>query len=154
MLDRVRITVAGEGQLHLYGPLAGINAMTRMIHEIDQPVGAVKIGIHVAQFSGTEEGEVDRVPALLEQHLEHARQMSQSSQMLFRTALGNVAARYHARDPNRFEETFFYGPCVRNFRSLNGSHALLSLPLLDSRDIITTLYLAGVANQPVRREIL
>jgi hypothetical protein len=154
MLDRVRITVAGEGQLHLYGPLAGINAMTRMIHEIDQPVGEVKIGIHVAQFSGNAEGEFDRVPALLEQHLEHARQMSQTSQMLFRTALGIVAARYHARAPNRFEDTFFYGPCVQNFRSLNGSHALLSLPLLDSRDIVTTLYLVGVANQPVRREIL
>lgn len=51
-LEQVQITVVGEGLVHLCGPLAGVNAITRIIQEIDQPVGQVKIGIHVAQFSG------------------------------------------------------------------------------------------------------
>ena len=153
-VDRVRITVVGEGRLHLCGPREGVNAITRMIHEIDQPVGEIKIGIHVAQFSGTEDGKFGSIPAVLEKYLEHARQMSLTSQMLFRAALGNVAARYYSADPSRFEEAFFYGPCIQNFRRLNGPAALSSLALLDSRDIVTTLYLAAVANQQVRREIL
>ena len=124
-VDRVRITVVGEGQLHLCGPREGVNAITRMIHEIDQPVGEIKIGIHVAQFSGTEDGKFGSVPAVLEKYLEHARQLSLTSQLLFRAALGNVAARYYSTDPSRFEEAFFYGPCIQNFHRLNGSAAAL-----------------------------
>ena len=40
------------------------------------------------------------------------------------------------------------------FSHLNGRHARLTLPLLDSRDIVTTLYIAGVATPEARREIL
>ncbi len=153
-LDRVQITVVGEGLIHLRGPLEGVNAITRMIHEIDQPVGQVKIGIHVVQLSETEDAAMEGVPGMFERYLGHARQMSRTSQTLFRSALSNVAARYHSFDPSRFEETFFYAPCVRNFHAINGSHAPLSVALLDSRDIVTTLYLAGMANPEVRREIL
>jgi hypothetical protein len=153
-VDRVRITVAGEGQLHLRGPLEGINAIARMVHEIDQPVGQVKIGIHVVQFTGAEDAAFEGVHEVVDRYLGHARQMSQASQLLFRTALGNVAARYYSSNPERFEEAFFYGPCVRNFRSLNGAHGPLSISLLDSRDIVTTLYLAGLATQEARRDIL
>ena len=45
-------------------------------------------------------------------------------------------------------------PASRIFTASTGRLSLSSLALLDSRDIVTTLYLAGVANQPVRREIL
>lgn len=152
--DRVSISVVGETQLHLRGPLKGVNAITKMIHEIDQPAGEVKIGIHVVQFTETEDFEPNSEPVSLDLFLGHARQMSQTSQALFRAALSNVAARCYAQNADRFEEAFFYSPCVRNFRQLNGSQTLLSLPLLDSRDIVTTLYLAGVANQDVRREII
>ena len=125
-----------------------------MIHEIDQPTGEVKIGIHVVQFTETEDLAPDAEPVSLELYLGHARQMSQISQTLFRAALSNVAARCYSTDPGGFEETFFYPPCVRNFHLLNGSQSLLSVPLLDSHDIVTTLYLAAVANQESRREVV
>ena len=92
-----------------------------MIHEIDQPVGQVKIGIHVVQFTGTEDAALEGVHGVIDRYLGHARQMSQTSQTLFRTALSNVAARYHSSTPDRFEEAFFYGPCVRNFRTSTGA---------------------------------
>ena len=152
--DRVRMTVVGEGQLHLLGPLAGVNAITRMIYEIDQPVGEVKIGIHVVQFSEMKDEAFEGFPEVMERCLSHARMMSQTSQALFRAAMGKVAARYQAADPSRFEEAFFFGPCVQSFRNLNGAQATISLPLLDSRDIVTTLYLAGLATQETRRDIL
>jgi hypothetical protein len=152
--EQVTISVVGETQVHLRGPLKGVNAITKMIHEIDQPAGEVKIGIHVAQFTETEDFEPNSEPVSLDLFLGHARQMSQTSQALFRAALSNVATRCYATNADHFEEAFFYAPCVRNFRQLNGSQTLLSLPLLDSRDIVTTLYLAGVANQDVRREII
>ena len=77
--------------MHLRGPLEGVNAITKMIHEIDQPVGEVKIGIHVVQFSEME-GAGRLGPCLAGTYLGQARQMSQTSQLLFRTALSNVAA--------------------------------------------------------------
>ncbi len=153
-VDQVRITVLGEGQLHLRGPLEGVNAIARMIHEIDQPVGQVKLGIHVVQFTGQEDAACDGVPGLVDRYLAHARQMSQTSQSLFRAAMSAVAARYYSFDPNGFEEAFFDGTCVRNFRSLNGAQATVSVSLLDSRDIVTTLYLASLATSEARREIL
>ena len=152
--DGVRITVAGEGQLHLCGPLDGVNAITRMIHEIDQPVGQVKLGIHVVQFTGQEENVLEGIQGIIERSLGHARQMSQTSQALFRTALSNIAAGYYSADPDHFEAAFFYEPIVRNFRIMNGPHARLSIPLLDSRDVVTTLYLTGLATTEARRKIL
>jgi len=153
-IDRVRITVVGEGILHLRGPLAGVNAITRMIHEIDQPVGQVKLGIHVIQFTGSDDAAVEGVNGAVDRYLSHARRLCRSAQMLFRTALGNVASRYHAANPGRFEQSFFYAPCVENFCTLHGANSPLSLAMLDSRDIVTTLYLVGLANQEVRREVL
>jgi hypothetical protein len=152
--DQVRITVLGEGQLHLRGPLEGVNAIARMVHEIDQPVGQVKLGIHVVQFTAQDDAAFDGVPGLVDRYLAHARQMSQTSQSLFRAAMSAVAARYYSLDPNGFEEAFFYGACVRNFRSLNGAQATVSVSLLDSRDIVTTLYLTGLATNDARHEIL
>lgn len=153
-ISLVRIAILGEGQLLLRGPLAKVNALTRTIHEIDQPVGQVKIGIHVAQFTGSEASLSKSVQGGIDRYLGHARQMSQVSQVLFRTALSNVAARYNARYRERFEEAFFYAPCVRGFRNLHGAGAPLSIALLDSRDIVTTLYLASLTNNEARREIL
>ena len=152
--DRVQIAVIGEGQLHLRGPLEGVNAIARMVHEIDQPVGQVKIGIHVLQFTGSEDVALEDSRRHFDRSLGYMRQMIQASQKLFRSALGNVAARYQASDAYRLEEAFFYEPCVRNFRMLNGAQARLSIALLDSRDIVTTLYFIGLATPEARREIL
>lgn len=153
-IDRVRITVVGEGQLHLRGPLEGVNAITRMIHEIDQPVGEVKIGIHVIQFTASDDTALEGVNGTVDRYLSHARQMSRTSQALFRIALGNVAARYQAAHPERFEDKFFYGPCVQNFCLLSGTPTPITLAMLDSRDIVNTLFLVGLANQEARREVL
>ena len=89
-VDRVQITIVGEGQLHLRGPLEGVNAIARMIHEIDQPVGQVKLGIHVVQFTGQGDAAFDGVPGLVDRYLAHARQMSGTSQSLFRAAMSTV----------------------------------------------------------------
>ena len=122
-VDQVQIAVIGEGQLHLRGPLEGVNAIAHMVHELDQPIGQVKIGIHVLQFTGSEDTALEDVRGNLDRSLGYMRQMIQTSQTLFRTALSNVAARYQSSDPHRFEEAFFYGPCIRNFRKLNGQQA-------------------------------
>ena len=53
------VGVAGEARLHLRGPLEGINAITRMVHRIDQPVGQVKLGIHVLQLRGSDDAAID-----------------------------------------------------------------------------------------------
>jgi hypothetical protein len=153
-IDRVRITVVGEGLLHLRGPLEGVNAITRMIHEIDKPVGEVKIGIHVIQFTGSDDTAFEGVNGAIDRYLSHARLMSRTSQSLFRIALGHVAARYHAAHPQRFEDAFFYGPCVQNFCLLSGTQTPITLAMLDSRDIVNTLYLVGLANQEARSEVL
>ena len=80
--------------------------------------------------------------------------MSLTSQLLFRAALGNVA-RALTTPPIRadLKKPSSTLPVFRIFTASTGP-LRSSLALLDSRDIVTTLYLAGVANQPVRREIL
>ncbi|TWU30802.1 hypothetical protein Poly41_64960 [Novipirellula artificiosorum] len=153
-VDQVQITVAGEGLLHLRGPLEGVNAITRMVYEIDQPVGQIKLGFHVAQFTVPDDAAVEGVHGAVDLYLSHARQMSQKSQQLFRTALANVAAQCAASNPGRFEEAFFYGPCLENIRRLSGGNVSLSVAMLDSRDILTTLFLVALANQEVRQQVV
>ena len=58
-VDQVQMGLAGKGRIHLRGPLEQVNAVARMLHEIDQPVGQVKVGIHVLQISASDDEAID-----------------------------------------------------------------------------------------------
>ena len=86
------------------------------VHQIDQPVGQVKIGIHVLQLRGSGRCSHRR---RAQRHRPASRSRSLHEPGIvsscFAPRFSMVANQIHARSPNRFAESFFYEPCLRNF---------------------------------------
>jgi hypothetical protein len=154
-VDQVQMGLAGVGRIHLRGPLEQVNAVTRMLHEIDQPVGQVRVGIHVLQMSASDDKSIDGMNVAVNALLQHARFMTRESQQMFRVAFRTVVSRLHAENPGGFAEAFFYDSVLKNFRALYGGKGRqISVEAFDSRDIVSTLFLTAIANAGARQEIL
>ncbi|WP_417732865.1 hypothetical protein [Rosistilla oblonga] len=153
--QQVQIGVAGQGRLHLRGPLEGVNAITRMLHKLDQPVGQVKIGIHVLQLDGSNDEDIEDMHIAINEVLYHARFMARESQQLFHLAFRTVVSQIHAENPNSFAEAFFFDSCISNFRELhNANKGEISVEAFDSRDIVSTLFFVAIAKAHVRQKVL
>lgn len=90
-VTQVSITVVGTSRLQLRGPIKGINKIRRMVHQIDSPVGQVKIGIHTVQVNGEHGDRMDFVYEKINQEIMHSRFLVNTSGQLLRRAVQEVA---------------------------------------------------------------
>ena len=155
---RVTISVVGAGILHLHGPIKGINHIARMIHEIDRPVGQVKVGLHSIQLELPSDQEVERAHDLIDDHVRHARLLTQRSEELFRKAFAESAGKLN--DPK--SDTPSQHMLCRQFcaememESIPGRPDVASFIVksLNSLDLIGCLYLTALVEDKTRNEIL
>ncbi|HEV7999866.1 MAG TPA: hypothetical protein VGP63_08310, partial [Planctomycetaceae bacterium] len=85
-VTQVTLTVVGEGVIELRGPVKGINKICRIIHDIDTPVGQVKVGIHTVQVNGEHGDRMELVYEQIEKHIAHSRFLSNQAGQLIRKA--------------------------------------------------------------------
>jgi hypothetical protein len=84
-----------------------------MLHEIDQPVGQVKVGIHVMQLNASDDKAIDGMHSAVNRLLGHARQMTRESQQLFRVAFRTVVSRLAREHPDAFADAFFFDSILK-----------------------------------------
>lgn len=144
-VTQVSITVLGPARLQLRGPIQGINKIRRMIHQIDTPVGQVKVGIHTVQINGEHGDRMDKVYENINKEISHSRFLVNTSNRLFQkavvrvaTAVGNAVDNGHVppRFPSdlgntlrhgtdeeshrwRYIYTFFGGDFINELRRMN-----------------------------------
>ncbi|MHC4877744.1 MAG: hypothetical protein ACYTGL_14710, partial [Planctomycetota bacterium] len=92
-VTQVSISVIGEGVLHLRGPRLGVVKLRDMIHQIDHPVGQVKIGIMTVQLNGEQGARMENTLRRMEGHLSRGRFLTYVSEQLFKRAVAETAAR-------------------------------------------------------------
>ncbi|MFO0946709.1 MAG: hypothetical protein U1D30_12300 [Planctomycetota bacterium] len=88
---QVSLSVIGEGVIQARGPLRGIFKIARMIHQIDTPVGQVKVGIHTVQVNGENGNRMELVYEKIDKHLAQSRFLTTQSLEMFRKAVVMVA---------------------------------------------------------------
>ena len=91
-VTQVTISVVGTSRLQLRGPIKGVNKICRMVHQLDSPVGQVKIGIHTIQVNGEHGDRMDFVYERINQEVAHSRFLVNTSSQLLRRAVQEVAA--------------------------------------------------------------
>jgi len=94
-LDPVRqvsVSVIGEGEIQLRGPIKGINVIRMMINQIDAPVGQVRVGIHTVQINGEHGDRMEKVAGRIQDYIDHARFLTVQSAQLLRNAVVSVAS--------------------------------------------------------------
>lgn len=89
---QVTISVVGTSRLQLRGPIKGVNKICRMVHQLDSPVGQVKLGIHTVQVNGEHGDRMDFVYERINQEIAHSRFLVSTSAQLMRRAVHEVAA--------------------------------------------------------------
>lgn len=91
-VTQTTISVVGTSRLQLRGPIKGINKICRMVHQLDSPVGQVKLGIHTVQVNGEHGDRMDFVYERINQEIAHSRFLTNTSGQMFRKAVHEVAA--------------------------------------------------------------
>lgn len=91
-VTQTSISVVGTSRIQLRGPIKGINKICRMIHQLDSPVGQVKLGIHTVQVNGEHGDRMDFVYERINQEIAHSRFLTNTSGMLLRKAVQEVAS--------------------------------------------------------------
>ncbi len=107
-LDPVRqvsVSVIGEGEIQLRGPIKGINVIRTMINQIDAPVGQVRVGIHTVQINGEHADRMEKVAGRIQDYIDHSRFLTVQSAQLLRNAVVTVASRLaqEAQDQSQAE---------------------------------------------------
>ena len=159
-IARVAINVVGEGQIHLRGPIKGVNKIARIVHQIDKPVGQVKVGIHTIEINGGQGEAMEEVHDLIDKHIAHARFMSSQASLLFRRAVSRVAGELAASTPScEYAKCFCGDGFTEELERLDSmlvksENRLLSLKAIDSLNLLGALYVAALADDPIRERIL
>ncbi|MBI5759405.1 MAG: hypothetical protein HZA46_12875, partial [Planctomycetales bacterium] len=86
------LSVIGEGVIHVRGPVRGINKIARMLHQIDTPVGQVKVGIHTVQVNGEHGDRMELVYERIDKHIAQSRFLAHETAQTFRKAVMQVAS--------------------------------------------------------------
>jgi len=90
-VTQVSISVIGEGVLHLRGPRLGVVKLREMIHQLDHPVGQVKIGIMTVQLNGEQGHRMENTLRRMEGHLSRGRFLTYVSEQLLKRAIAETA---------------------------------------------------------------
>jgi hypothetical protein len=183
-VQQVSLSVIGEGVIQLRGPSKGINKIARLIHQIDTPVGQVKVGIQTVQINGEHGDRMEYVYERIDKHIAQARFLTNESLQLFRRAVQEVASEVALQidegfiPPDmdewsadcarltgsnlhqwRYVNAFFGGDFIRELREMDSEllkhdNKLLSLHSMDTISLAGALYVSAVAKHSVRMMIL
>jgi hypothetical protein len=183
-VTQVSMSVIGEGAIHLRGPAKGINKIARMIHQMDTPVGQVKLGIQTVQINGEHGDRMEFVYERIDKHIAQARFLTHESTQLFRKAVQEVASEIALQiDQNyippdmpefdnecaaltgadqyhwRYVNAFFGGDFIRELRQMDSellkhNNKLLSLHSMDTMSLAGALYVTAIAKHSVRQSII
>lgn len=157
-VGRVTISVVGAGILHLHGPVKGVNLIARMIHEIDRPVGQVKVGLHSIQFELPTDQDVERAHDMIDEHVRHARLLTQRSEELFRRAFAETTTKLgDVKGTNAAQHILcrqFFDEMETDSTPGQADPASLIVKSLNSLDLIGCMYLTALVEDSTRREIL
>jgi hypothetical protein len=168
---RCSISVIGEGEIQLRGPIKGLNIIRIMINQIDAPVGQVRVTIHSAQINGEHEDRMEKVANRIQKYIDHSRFLTAQSAQMLRKAVTVVASRkaeqamavcppgsQSARDEKYlyafFGQDFIQELIALDSEFLHTGNKLLSLHSMDSTSLSSALFLLALAKNSTRREIL
>lgn len=180
-VTQVSMSVIGEGVIQLRGPIRGINKVRRMIHQIDVPVGQVKVGIHTIQVNGEHGDRMELVYEEIEKHLAQSRFLANQSGLLVRKAVAHVADQVAAAVDNgyiphgtehlvvqgdgqtlrnqRYLYCFFGDDFIGELQEmdselLNTENKMLSLHSMDTLGLSGALMVTALADHPIRLAIV
>lgn len=182
-VTQVSMAVIGEGLIQVRGPIKGINRIARMIHQIDTPVGQVKVGIHTVQINGEHGDRMELVYERIDKHIAHCRFLTNQSLQLFRRAVHKIASqvaldvengiipqgcepkpgrdfdfRQLTRDMKYiysfFGKDFVDELCRMESELLRSDNKLISLNSMDTMSLASALYLTALAKNDIRDQIL
>lgn len=170
-VEQVSISVIGESEIQLRGPISGINIIREMINQIDAPAGQVRVAIHTVQVNGERGDRMEKVVGKIQDYIDHSRFLTQQSALMLRKAVAKVASRnaYEAsmmcpgdtqesRDL-RYLYSFFGKDFVDELKAqdsefLRSGNKLLSLHSMDTTSLASSLFILGLAKNGTRMEIL
>ncbi len=168
-VTQVSISVIGEGLIQLRGPIRGINKIRTMIHQIDTPVGQVKVGIFTVQVNGERGERMERVAQRIEGHIDLSRFLTSQSMMLLRRAVQEVAsqvareAEYGGHYQLDRDRKYLYAFFGRDFvdelyamdsEFLRSGNKLLALHSMDTVSRSSALFIMALAKNDVRQRVL
>ncbi|MFO0939722.1 MAG: hypothetical protein U0930_03035 [Pirellulales bacterium] len=164
------VSVIGEGVLQLRGPIGGINQIRRMIHQIDMPVGQVKVDIETVQINGEKGPELEKSVQLVEGYINVGRFLTNQSLVFLCRSVTEIAAEVaqeHGepwqRDQSGRDMRYLYGFFGQDFidtlhrmdsEFLHSENQILSLHSMDAISRNRALLLIGLAKNSVRQRIL
>jgi len=167
---QVSITVIGDAELQLRGPINGINVVRQMIHQIDSPAGQVRIGVHTVQINGERVDRMEKVATKIQDHLDQSRFLTQQSSLMLRKAIITVASRKafeagrefdlsQAGRDQKYMYAFFGHDFIQELRALDSEflrsgNKMLSLHSMDTTSLASALFILALAKNNVRMEIL
>ncbi|MFC1759823.1 hypothetical protein ACFL2H_13830, partial [Planctomycetota bacterium] len=166
---QVSVSVIGTGLIQLRGPQKGINTIRTMIHQIDAPVGQVKVDIATVQLNGERGEKLERAVTDSEAYVDLGRFLtSQSllylrhaiSQEAFRIAEENEQGQHLQVDRDRkylyhwFGRDFIDELYAMDSEFLNSENKLLSLHSMDSISLHRALFILALAKNDVRQNVL
>lgn len=170
-VEQVSVSVIGESEIQLRGPIKGINVIRIMINQIDQPVGQVSIAIHTAQINGEHGDRMEVVADKIQKYVDHSRFLTMQSGQMLRNAVVKVASRrateaaalcagqgQTVRDA-KYIEAFFGEDFIHELRVIDSEflmsgNKVLSLHSMDTTSLASALFLLALAKNDTRQEIL
>ena len=170
-VQQVSISVIGESEIHLRGPISGVNIIREMVNQIDSPTGQVRVAIHTVQINGERQEKMERVAAEAQDYIDHSRFLTQQSALMLRKAVFRVASRKAAMiastypyDPQsirdqRYLHEFFGRDFIEELRVLKSEfletgNKLLSLHSMDTTSLASALFVIALSKNDTRQEIL
>jgi hypothetical protein len=168
---QVSISVIGESEIHLRGPISGINVIREMVDRIDAPTGQVRIAVHTVQVNGERQDKMEKVIGEIQDYIDHSRFLTQQSALMLRKAVLKVASRQamYARQlyphdtqedrDQRYLYAFFGKDFIEELRVqksefLYTGNKLLSLNSMDTTSLASALFVLALAKNDTRQEIL
>lgn len=164
------VSVIGEGVIQLRGPIGGINQIRRMIHQIDMPVGQVKVDMETIQINGEKGPELEKTVQLVEGYINVGRFLTNQSLVFLCRSVTEIAAEVAQengepwqRDQLGRDMRYLYGFFGQDFvdtlhrmdsEFLHSENQILSLHSMDAISRNRALLLIGLAKNSVRQRIL
>jgi len=170
-VGQTTLTVVGEALIQLRGPLKGVNMCRLMIHQLDSPVGQVRLAVHTLQVNGERGDRMEEVADKIRTSIDQARFMTSQSAELLRRAVVIVATRKaqeacppgsvaNQNDRDRKYLHSFFGKdfidelMAMDSEFLHTGNKLLSLHSMDSTSLASAQFLMALARNTVRMEII
>jgi predicted transcriptional regulator len=170
-VEQVSISVIGEATIQLRGPTSGMNVIRKMIHEIDAPVGQVRIAMHTVQVNGEHGDRMEKVVGKIQDYIDQSRFLTVTSALMLRKAIVRVASQRALAAQHQYPEAsqearnerylyaFFGKDFIEELKALDSEflrtgNKLLSLNSMDTTSLASGLFVLALAKNTTRQEIL